>query len=160
MSGCALRFRPAESPSTGSASPAPSVVRPLRNPRIREANRSTSKSDASPCNPTCRSAPGSSRCRTETMPTPSPLPSCPRPSVPGTGSFQLRPVARLQPSTGTADCPRQSGDRLVLADDAAVQLLLDPQQFGNLFFFDRRHGHAGPARHHFFDIVLRHAARR
>src|ERR1039458_2123416 len=61
-------------------------------------------------------------------------------------------VRVLQASTRTADGASQSADRLVLRNDALVQLFLDTQQFLRLFFFDRGDGHAGPARDHVFDV--------
>ncbi len=69
-----------------------------------------------------------------------------------------RAAGRFQPGARTADGARQRRNRFLLADDALVQLVFDAQQLGDLFLFDRRHGHAGPARHHVFDIVLGDAA--
>src|ERR1017187_5968893 len=61
-------------------------------------------------------------------------------------------VRVLQAGTRTADGARQSADRLVLRDDALVQLFLNAKQLLRLFFFDRGDGHAGPARDHVFDV--------
>jgi len=41
-----------------------------------------------------------------------------------------------------------------------VQLNFDAQQLGDLFLFNRRHRHAGPARHYVLDVVLGHHAGR
>ena len=60
----------------------------------------------------------------------------------------------LQARARAADGARQRRDGLLLADDALVQLFFDAQQLGDLFFLDGRHRHAGPARHHVFDVVL------
>ena len=69
-----------------------------------------------------------------------------------------RTVAGLQAGARTADGAGQRRNRLLLADDALVQLLFDAQQLGDLFFLDGGHGDAGPARHHVFDVVLGDAA--
>ena len=69
-----------------------------------------------------------------------------------------RTVAGLQAGARTADGARQRRNRLLLADDALVQLFFDAQQLGDLLFLDRGHRDAGPARHHVFDIVLGDAA--
>ena len=67
---------------------------------------------------------------------------------------------RFQPRARTANRPSQRRDRLLLADDAAMQLFFDAQKLGDFLFADRRHGHAGPARDHVLDIVLGHDAGR
>src|ERR1035437_1744839 len=67
-------------------------------------------------------------------------------------------IGRLDPGARPADGPRQRRNRLLLADHPLVQLFFDAQQLGDLFFLDGRHGDAGPARHHVFDIVLGYAA--
>ena len=58
----------------------------------------------------------------------------------------------LQAGAGTADGAGQGADRLVLRDDALVQLFFDAQQLLRFFFFDRGNGHAGPARDYVFDV--------
>src|ERR1700680_939910 len=62
-------------------------------------------------------------------------------------------VRILQTGARTADGAGQGADRLVLRDDALVQLFLDAQQFLRLFFFDRGDGHASPARDDVFDVL-------
>ena len=59
----------------------------------------------------------------------------------------------LQAGARTADGASQSADRLVLRDDALVQLFFDAQQLLRLFFLDRGDGHAGPARDDVFDVL-------
>ena len=41
-----------------------------------------------------------------------------------------------------------------------MQLFFDAQELGDFFFSNRGHRHAGPARHHVFDIVFGHDAGR
>src|SRR5579871_135710 len=67
-------------------------------------------------------------------------------SLPNRNSASARATSVLP----TPDGARQRGDSLFLADDALVQLFLDADEFGNFFFFNSGHGHAGPARHDFF----------
>ena len=69
-----------------------------------------------------------------------------------------RPLGRLESGARTANGAGQGRNRFLLADDALVELILHAQQFRDLFFFDRRHRHAGPARHHVFDVVFGHHA--
>ena len=68
------------------------------------------------------------------------------------------PARGLESRARAADGPRQGGDRLVLADDALVELVLDAQQLRHLFLFDRGHRDAGPARHHLLNVLARNHA--
>ena len=68
------------------------------------------------------------------------------------------PARGLESRTRAPDGPRQGGDRLVLADDALVELVLDAQQLRHLFLFDRGHRDAGPARHHLLNVLARNHA--
>ncbi len=67
----------------------------------------------------------------------------------------------FKPGAGAADGARQRGDRLLLGDDALVQLLLDAHELLRLFLLDGGDGHAGPAGDDLFDVLLGdHAGRR
>ena len=65
-----------------------------------------------------------------------------------------RPIDRLQTGARAADRAGKGRNGAVLADDAPVEVLLEPQQLGHLFFLDGSHGHAGPAGDDLFDVVL------
>ena len=71
-----------------------------------------------------------------------------------------RPRGDLRPARERRMARASAEMAFLLADDALVQLFFDAQQLGDLFFLDGRHGHAGPARHHVFDVVLGHDAGR
>ena len=62
------------------------------------------------------------------------------------------PLRVLQPAASAAQRVGDRLDRLVLADDAPVQLLLHAQQLGRLPLQHGVHRDAGPARHHACDI--------
>src|ERR1700687_3913848 len=64
-----------------------------------------------------------------------------------------RTVRALQARTRAANGTSQGADRFLLRDDALVQLFFNPQQLLGFFFFDRRYGHAGPARYHVLDVL-------
>src|SRR6188768_1677080 len=64
------------------------------------------------------------------------------------------PLRILQPGPGSPDGAGECRDRLLLADNAPVELLFHPEQLPALVFRDRRQGHAGPLRHDFVDLVL------
>src|SRR6202521_3041007 len=64
-----------------------------------------------------------------------------------------RAIGALQPRARAADGTSQSADRFLLRDDALVQLFFNAQQLLGFFFFDRRYGHAGPARYHVLDVL-------
>ena len=63
-----------------------------------------------------------------------------------------RPRRVLEPGARPANRARQRRNRLLLADDAPMQLLLHPQQLVALVLVDRRERHAGPLRHDFVDL--------
>src|ERR1700719_1663551 len=74
----------------------------------------------------------------------------------GRSQEQQRPnrtVRALQAGTRAANGTSQGADRFLLRDDALVQLFFNPQQLLGFFFFDRRYGHAGPARYHVLDVL-------
>ncbi len=58
----------------------------------------------------------------------------------------------LEACTGTADSPGESGDRLLLRDDALVQFFFDAEKLLRLLFLDRGDGDAGPAADYVFDV--------
>src|ERR1700688_1945751 len=64
-----------------------------------------------------------------------------------------RTVRALQARTRAANGTSQGADRFLLRDDALVQLFFNAQQLLGFFFFDRRYGHAGPARYHVLDVL-------
>src|SRR5437660_773812 len=64
-----------------------------------------------------------------------------------------RPIRAFQAGTRAADGASQGDDRLVLRDNAPVQLFLDAQQLLGLFFLDRSDRNAGPARYHVLDVL-------
>ena len=61
-------------------------------------------------------------------------------------------MRRLEAGARTANGAGQRGDRLLLRDDALVQLFFHAQQLLRLFFLDAGDGHAGPAADHVFDV--------
>ena len=65
-----------------------------------------------------------------------------------------RPVRALQPGARPPDRPRQRRDRLILADDPAVQRVFHLQQLVPLVLRDRRERHARPLRHDLVDLRL------
>ena len=65
-----------------------------------------------------------------------------------------RTVRVLQPGARAADGARERRDRLLLADDALVQLRLHPQQLVAFVLVDRRQRHAGPLRDDLVDLRL------
>src|SRR5690606_8393021 len=65
-----------------------------------------------------------------------------------------RTVRILQPGTRPPDRPRQRRNRLLLADDAPVQLILHPEQLLALVLGDRRERHTGPLRDDLVDVGL------
>src|SRR5207248_1574244 len=67
-----------------------------------------------------------------------------------------RTMRRLQAGTRSADRASKRIDRLILADNAPMQLFLDSGKSLHLFFFDRIDRNTGPARNHVFDVRLRH----
>ena len=64
------------------------------------------------------------------------------------------PIRILQPGAGADDRLGHRGDRLVLADDALVQLFLQVQQLLHLAFQQLRHRDAGPAADDLGDVLL------
>src|SRR5437762_1940446 len=64
------------------------------------------------------------------------------------------PVRILQPGARAPDRARDRRDRLLLADDAPVQLDFHPQQLVAFVLVDRRHRHAGPLRDDLVDLGL------
>src|SRR5688572_249840 len=64
-----------------------------------------------------------------------------------------RPTGSLKSSPATANGAGERSDRFVLADDALVKFLLDPQQFLLFIFLDRGDSYARPSRNHFFNIL-------
>ena len=65
-----------------------------------------------------------------------------------------RTIRVLQAGARPADGARDGRNRLFLADDAPVELLLHAQQLVALVLIDRRHRHAGPLGDHFVDLLL------
>src|SRR4029077_20677423 len=63
------------------------------------------------------------------------------------------PVRALQSGGAAADGAGQGHDRLILRNDALVQLFFDAQELRRLLFLDRHDGHAGPARHDVLDVL-------
>ena len=62
----------------------------------------------------------------------------------------------MQTRTGAAHGIADSLDGLILSDDAAVEFLLEMEQFFALALQHTRHGNAGPAAHHLCDVVGGH----
>ena len=62
----------------------------------------------------------------------------------------------LQACTGAADGAGDGLDRLVLANDALVQLLFHVEQAGRFLLRQLQHGDAGPVRQDLSDLVLAH----
>ncbi len=60
----------------------------------------------------------------------------------------------LQPGARPADRARHRGDRVVLADDAFVELVFHAKQLGRLFFGKRSHRDARPGRQDLGDLLL------
>ena len=64
-----------------------------------------------------------------------------------------RPARVLEPGARATNGVRHGGDRLVLADDALVQLVLHADELGLLALQQPRDGHAGPRRDDLGDVV-------
>ncbi len=67
-----------------------------------------------------------------------------------------RAVRALQPGPRAADGPGDGGNRALLADHAAMQVVLHAEQLVALVLVDRRQRHAGPLGDHFVDLRARH----
>src|SRR5690606_37123814 len=67
-----------------------------------------------------------------------------------------RTVRVLEPGTGPPDRAGERRYRAVLRDDAAVELLLHPQQLVALVLVDRRERHARPLGDDLVDVGLAH----
>ena len=67
-----------------------------------------------------------------------------------------RPLRVLEAGTRAADRLRDRLDRVVLADDALVQLLFHAEQLGGLFLGELVDGDARPQREHLGDRLLVH----
>src|SRR5205809_7958219 len=65
-----------------------------------------------------------------------------------------RTVRVLETGPRAADCPRDRRDRLLLADDALVEIGLHAEQLVALVLVDRGHRDAGPLRHDLVDVRL------
>src|SRR6201988_2948116 len=66
-----------------------------------------------------------------------------------------RPVRILQTGPAAPDGARQGRNSPILADDALVQLLFDPEQLLGLRLLQRSYRDTGPARDHLLYIVAR-----
>ena len=64
----------------------------------------------------------------------------------------------LRPARERADRAGQGGDRLILRDDALVQLFFDAEEFLRLFFLNGGDRDAGPAGNHVFDVFAAYDA--
>ena len=65
-----------------------------------------------------------------------------------------RTLGVLQPGTGAADRLRDGPDRLLLADDPLVQLVLHPEQTRRLLLRQLEDGDAGPVRQDLGDLLV------
>ena len=62
----------------------------------------------------------------------------------------------LQTGAGTANRPRHCLDRILLTNNALMQLILHIEQTGGLFLGELEHGNPGPVGQHLGDLLLAH----